>query len=85
MASSSSGAGATTVPSLKNVQPSVCTSSLAAMTTSVQNIDAQIAVQRGQISANEAQLDGANAALVFALLRLSLGLFCWTVRRVNSR
>jgi hypothetical protein len=84
MASSSSGAGATTVPSLKNVQPSVCTS-LAAMTTSVQNIDAQIAVQRGQISANEAQLDGANAALVFALLRLSLGLFCWTVRRVNSR
>jgi multidrug resistance efflux pump len=33
---------------------------------SVQNIDAQIAVQHAQISATEAQLDGAKAALVFA-------------------
>jgi membrane fusion protein, multidrug efflux system len=33
---------------------------------SVQNIDAQIAVQQAQIGANQGQVDRAQAALVFA-------------------
>src|SRR5262249_33304958 len=39
---------------------------VAAAQASIENIDAQLQVQRAQISANEAQVDQAQAALVFA-------------------
>jgi membrane fusion protein (multidrug efflux system) len=39
---------------------------VAAAKASIQNIDAQLDVQRAQISANQAQVDQAQAALVFA-------------------